>query len=38
MGKERLARAMIEPLVNKAIRDIKTDPERGLRNISRPCI
>lgn len=33
MGKERLARAMIEPLVNKAIRDIKTDPERGLRNI-----
>lgn len=32
MIKERMVRAMLEPLVNKAIKDIKNDPERALRN------
>ena len=32
MIKEKMVRAMLEPLVSKAIKDIKSDPERGLRN------
>lgn len=33
MAKDRMARAMAETLINKVIRDLKNDPERGLRNI-----
>jgi len=33
MVKEKMARAMIEPLVNKTMNDIKKDPERTLRNV-----
>lgn len=33
MVKEKMARAMIEPLVNKTMSDIQKDPERTLRNI-----
>lgn len=33
MIRDRLARAMAETLVNKVVMDIKSDPERGLRNI-----
>ncbi|MEA4972593.1 MAG: hypothetical protein VB119_05365 [Candidatus Metalachnospira sp.] len=33
MVKEKMARAMIEPLVNKTMRDMQKDPERTLRNI-----
>lgn len=33
MFKDRMARAMIEPLVNKVLHDLKNDPERSLRNV-----
>lgn len=33
MARDRLARAMAETLINKVVIDIKSDPERGLRNI-----
>ncbi len=33
MARDRLARAMAETLINKIVIDIKSDPERGLRNI-----
>lgn len=33
MIKEKMARAMVEPLVNKTMNDIQKDPERTLRNI-----
>lgn len=33
MFKDRMARAMIEPLINKVLHDLKNDPERSLRNV-----
>ena len=33
MFKDRMARAMIEPLINKMLHDLKNDPERSLRNV-----
>ncbi|MDD5944486.1 MAG: hypothetical protein PUD43_02030 [Clostridia bacterium] len=33
MARERMVRAMLDALVDKAINDIKDDPERGFRNV-----
>ncbi len=32
MAREQLARAMVETMLSKALKDIKNDPERGFRN------